>query len=146
MRPACYSFRHAVALKPDFVAAYNNIGLSLIELGQTGEAQEAFRKALDIEPRNATVLSNLSHAKKFAAGDPHLGVMQELLANPELLSESERIELNFALGKVYADLKDHRRSFEHLLAETGPSARSSLMTSRRPWRRSICSKGLSLAN
>lgn len=116
LNEACDSFRHAVALKPDFVAAYNNIGLSLIELGQTGEAQEAFRKALDIEPRNATALSNLSHAKKFAAGDPHLDVMQELLANPELLSESERIELNFALGKVYADLKDHRRSFEHLLA------------------------------
>ncbi len=115
LNEACDSFKHAIALKPDFACAYNNIGLSLRELGHADEAQDAFRKVLDIDPRNASAFSNLSHAKKFEAGDPHLDVMQELLANPELLSESERIELNFALGKAYADLKDHRRSFEHLL-------------------------------
>ncbi len=109
------AFRKALDIDPRNAAIYNNIGLCLLELGQFEKARDAFRKVLDIEPRNASALSNLSHAKKVEAGDPNLDVMQELLANPELLSDSERIELNFALGKAYADLKDHRRSFEHLL-------------------------------
>jgi tetratricopeptide (TPR) repeat protein len=113
---ACESFWHAIAIKPDFAGAYNNIGLSLRELGRIDEAQDAFRKALDIEPRNVSALFNLSHSKKFEAGEPDLDFMRELSAEQDLLSTDERVELNFALGKAYADLKDHRRSFEHLLA------------------------------
>jgi Sulfotransferase family len=52
----------------------------------------------------------------FASGDPHLAAMQKLVVAPEALSKTDRIKLNFALGKAYADLKDHRRSFQHLLA------------------------------
>jgi hypothetical protein len=32
----------------------------------------------------------------------------------EALSESERIDLHFALGKAYADIGDHARAFGHL--------------------------------
>src|SRR5262249_52657565 len=38
------------------------------------------------------------------------------LAAKTELSKTERMHLDFALGKAYADLKDYRRSFERLLA------------------------------
>jgi hypothetical protein len=37
------------------------------------------------------------------------------LENDPDLSKTERMQLHFALGKAYADLRDHDRSFEHLL-------------------------------
>jgi hypothetical protein len=52
----------------------------------------------------------------FAAGDRHLAKMEELAAKADGLSKTDRMQLDFALGKAYADLKDHKRSFRHFLA------------------------------
>jgi hypothetical protein len=40
--------------------------------------------------------------------------MIDLASRPERLTTDERMQLDFALGKAYADLKDYRRSFDHL--------------------------------
>ena len=40
--------------------------------------------------------------------------MEALAAKTDGLSTTDRMQLGFALGKVYADLKDNRRSFAHL--------------------------------
>ena len=42
--------------------------------------------------------------------------MEALAAKSDGLSKTDRMQLDFALGKAYADLKDYRRSFRHLLA------------------------------
>ena len=42
--------------------------------------------------------------------------MEALAAKTDGLSKTDRMQLDFALGKAYADLKDHDRSFRHLLA------------------------------
>jgi Sulfotransferase family len=42
--------------------------------------------------------------------------MEALAARTEGLSKTDRMQLDFALGKAHADLKDYGRSFEHLLA------------------------------
>src|SRR5208282_2190995 len=52
----------------------------------------------------------------FAPGDPHLAAMETLAAKIEGLSKTNRLWLDFALGKAYADLRDYPRSFKHLLA------------------------------
>jgi hypothetical protein len=41
--------------------------------------------------------------------------MQELATQQDGLSPTDRVHLDFALAKALADLKEHRRSFEHLL-------------------------------
>ena len=40
--------------------------------------------------------------------------MEELAAKTDGLSKTDRLQLDFALGKAYADLKDHARSFARL--------------------------------
>ncbi|MGB6921358.1 MAG: sulfotransferase, partial [Methylovirgula sp.] len=116
LEEALVSYEKAIALKPDFADVYNNTGYVLQELGRLDEARAAFLKAIDINPMSAGAYFNLAGSKKFAPGDPHLAAMQQLAAKPEGLSETDHIQLDFALGKAYADLEDHRRSFEHLLA------------------------------
>ncbi len=109
-------YRRALTLKPDLADAHNNMGNVLKELGQLQEAQDAYLQAIQIDPNIAGVYVNLADSKKFAPGDPHLEMMESLAAKSEGLSKTDRLQLDFALGKAYGDLKDYRRSFTHLLA------------------------------
>jgi len=109
-------YRRALMLKPDLADAYNNMGNVLKELGKLAEAQEAYLHALQLDANVAGVYVNLADSKKFAPGDPHLAAMEALAAKTDGLSKTDRMQLDFALGKAYADLKDYSRSFKHLLA------------------------------
>jgi tetratricopeptide (TPR) repeat protein len=109
-------FRRALAIKPDLSDAYNNMGNALKELGRLDEARECYVKAIEIDPNGAGVYVNLADSKTFVSGDRHLATMEALSVKTERLSDADRFQLHFALGKAYADLKDYQRSFEHLLA------------------------------
>jgi tetratricopeptide (TPR) repeat protein len=116
LQTALEQYRRALALKPDLADAHNNLGNVLKELGQLAEAQQAYLEALRIDPNVAGVYVNLADSKKFTAGDPHLAAMEAMAAKSEGLSNTDRMQIDFALGKAYADLKDHDRSFAHLLS------------------------------
>jgi tetratricopeptide (TPR) repeat protein len=113
---ALANFRAALALKPDLADAYNNMGNALKELGKLQEAQAAYLEALRLDPNIVGVYVNLADSRKFTSGDPHLEAMEKLAAKTEGLSKTDRLQLDFALGKAYADIKDHDRSFRHLFA------------------------------
>ena len=115
LEPALAHYRRALSLKPDLADAYNNMGNVLKELGQLDAAHKAYLKALDLDPKVSGVYVNLADSMKFKPGDPHLAAMEALAAQNDGLSKTDRMQLDFALSKAYADLKKHRRSFEHLL-------------------------------
>ena len=77
---------------------------------------DAYGEAIQLNPDLAVAYVNLIDCKTFTPGDPHLSAMEALAAKGEELSKAERMQLDFALGKAYADVKDYRRSFGHLLA------------------------------
>lgn len=112
---AVSQYQRAIALKPDFADAYNNLGNTLKEIGRLDEARAAYVTSLDIDPNVTGVYVNLADSMKFAPGDRYVAQMEALDASPEGLSATDRLQLDFALGKAYADLKDHQRSFTHFL-------------------------------
>jgi tetratricopeptide (TPR) repeat protein len=111
---ALTQFRRALALEPDFADAWNNIGNALNDLGRGREAQEAYLKSLELAPDMTGAYVNLADSKTFKEGDPHLAAMEALAG--KTLTRTDRTQLDFALGKAYADLRDYDRSFRHLLA------------------------------
>ena len=106
----------ALSLKPDYAEACNNRGNALKELGRLDEAREAYRQALALDPNLSGIYFNLADLKTFAPGDPHIAAMERLAARPEALSHTDRLHLDFTLGKAHADCKEFPRSFRHLLA------------------------------
>jgi tetratricopeptide (TPR) repeat protein len=109
-------YKQALAGKPDFVDAWNNMGVVLAERGDIDDAREAYQKAVEADPTRAAYHRNLASSKRFEPGDSQLAVMEQLIKNPASVPEPARVDLQFALGKAYADLREHERSFRHLLA------------------------------
>jgi len=56
------AYQSAITLKPDYAAAYCNLGLCLRVLGQADDAISAYQRALEIEPNDETTLKNLIEA------------------------------------------------------------------------------------
>jgi tetratricopeptide (TPR) repeat protein len=110
---ALASYDKALAIKPDYADAWNNRGVVLWEAGRLDEAREAYVRALTLDPKLANACLNYADTVTFAAGDPYLKAMEALRDSP--LSDADRLQLDFALGKAYADLKLYPRSFERLL-------------------------------
>lgn len=116
LEAALAHFRRALTLKPDLADAFNNMGNVLKDLGQLHEAREAYVEALRLDPNVPGAYVNFADSITFAPGDPYLAAMEALAAKTEGLSKTDRMQLDFAFGKAYADLKDYPRSLKHLAA------------------------------
>jgi tetratricopeptide (TPR) repeat protein len=110
---ALASFCRALKATPNYADAYNNMGVLLKELGRVTEAEAAFAKALELNPHLTGAYINLADCRRFQVGDAHLTRMQTLVQD-QTTQPTERMYLHFALGKVFADLGDHRHAFENL--------------------------------
>ena len=108
-------FRRALAAAPSDPGIYSSLGGALVALGRSTEASEAFEKAIALAPRKAGFFWNLASVRRFSGDDPYFAAMQQLAEHIDALDGEEQIDLHFALGKAFADVGDHKRSFEHLL-------------------------------
>jgi tetratricopeptide (TPR) repeat protein len=108
-------FTKALAIRSNYADAHGNLGLALESIGRIEEATTAYEKAIEHAPTIARFYRWLFHCKKAVAGDRQLAAMFELAQHVASLPRGEQIELHFALGKAYADLKQYEMSFRHLL-------------------------------
>jgi tetratricopeptide (TPR) repeat protein len=101
-------YRQALAIRPHYTAAHNNLGNALLQLGEFAPAVAAYRLALAESPENADVHCNLANA------------LRQLGELPEALLESERaIALNPQLSMAHNNLA-------LLLAQRGQRAEAAL--------------------
>ncbi len=108
-------FRRGLAIDPSDPGIYSSLGGALVALGQSAEASEAFEKAIALAPRKAGFFWNLSSVRRFSPDDHYFAAMQDLAEHMDALDSEEQIDLYFALGKAFADVGDHKRSFEQLV-------------------------------
>jgi tetratricopeptide (TPR) repeat protein len=112
---ALSEFEQALALTPGLAAAWHGRGAVLRTLGRLDEARRSIEQAIALAPRRAEFYRSLAETKRFVAGDPHCTLIEALARDAASLSADEQTHLHFALGKIYADLGDNGRGFEHLL-------------------------------
>jgi tetratricopeptide (TPR) repeat protein len=109
----------SVALMEQLLADHPDEEQSLVlfgglfrELGQSERAIEMFRRALRVHPGSAAAYSSLANLKTYRFDSGELAAMQQQLALPDVRG-SDRIYLEFALGKGLEDTGEFAGSFEH---------------------------------
>ncbi len=111
---ALVAYRRALALDPAFSDPWAHIGNVLVEQGSISEAVGAFLTAIAGDPNRGEFYRHLVDTDPSAVTDAHVDKLNEL-ANGALTSVN-RMEVNFALVKIYATRGEHARSFTHSLA------------------------------
>jgi tetratricopeptide (TPR) repeat protein len=107
-------YQKALACEPNNADIHSNLGVALNTLGEVAHARVAFARAVSLAPRKTEFYLNLLSCKRITADDPRLATMLELYRDVASLSVHDQIALHFALGRIYADLDEHERSFRHL--------------------------------
>ncbi len=104
----------AVAVEPSRAALQNEFGVALLTAGRGGEAQQAFEDATRLAPENVIYHYNLASFRRFAPDDPRLAALEGIAGKEATLGADDRISLNFALARAYADLGRTDKSFQRL--------------------------------
>lgn len=101
---------------PQVAAFYTALGGFLHNAGRLEEAEAAFRRALALEPDAINAWHGLAHVRKFSDADKADIERMEVLLQQQKLEPSARVAIEFALGKIYDDCRDHDQAFAHYLA------------------------------
>lgn len=109
----------ALALNPKRRDKYLvNLGSALQDLGRLQEAEAARHEAITFNPVNTEAWFSFSQTKKFISYDHCINDMETLLMDGHL-SQNDQVNIHFALGKVFDDIGEYAKAFEHYAAANG---------------------------
>ena len=101
---------------PRSARAHLKLGLSYQKMGRFKEAEGALLKAIECDPGSDAAYLRLAHTRRWQPEDAPLLERLETTLTRSDLAHDTRVCLNFALGKMYDDLKLYERAFGHFHA------------------------------
>ena len=108
---AAESYDKAIAIAPDHAEYQNNRGLAHSSRGEKTEAEQCYRKAIELNPHYTEAYRNLVAMKKFSSlDDDDARDIIRLWENKDL-DDFNRTKVAFTLGKVYDDVSEYERAF-----------------------------------
>jgi tetratricopeptide (TPR) repeat protein len=116
IKEALISYRRALVLSPEDGLVHNNLGIALLEAGAFGAAHDCFSNAVDLEPRRGFFYRTLADTGRLTPTSRHWDRLMDLAEDIEALPDLDRMELHFALGRVFDDQDQPDLAFQHLLA------------------------------
>ncbi len=105
--------KKATMLNNENAIAHYNLGLVYQSIGQKENAIEQLNKVLQINPTNTNADKLISRLTKYKINNPHLKEMENKLANLKL-TDFQKVQLYFSLGKAYEDIKDYNVSYKYI--------------------------------
>lgn len=108
---ALASFDAALALRPDFDAAYINRGNLFEEFGDFDGAVHNYTAAITHAPPAYECLARLGHCQTIAGADDPLIARLEAGLNSADANPLERESLAYALGHIWDGLEDYAQAF-----------------------------------
>ena len=107
---AIQAYQQAIGINAGYAEAHGNLGNLLRELGRLEPAIQAYRKVLSINPNTVATHYMLAKTKEHGSYDHEICAMEALLENPSI-TNLEKVDLYFALGKAFEDLTMYERAF-----------------------------------
>jgi len=108
---AAAQLREVLSLIPGLLDAYNKLGVTSATLGKFDDAETYFKSALAIRPDFPDALYGLASCSKILSEAQTAAKIESYLA-ADKPAEKQTL-LHFALGKIYDDLGNYPRAFEH---------------------------------
>jgi tetratricopeptide (TPR) repeat protein len=110
LQDAIGNYQRSLQLNSNRCDARNNLGLVLAAQGRRDEAENEFRQVLKQDPKFTEAWRNLSAMRKFSdQNDDDIRAMVHL--SDASLQDSQRIHLDFALGKALDDCGEFDSAF-----------------------------------
>ena len=107
-------YNKALSLNDNVPMAHYNLGLVYQSLGNFDKSKFHFKELLKNNPTITAADKIMSRYTRYTHDlDDHLKSMEKKLIDLKL-TDTEKINLLFALGKAYEDLKDYKKSFNYL--------------------------------
>lgn len=106
--------KKALVLDPNNAAAQFGFGSVMEQLGRLEDARRAYERAVALVPDFPAYHRALAGIGRFTECDVRLAALEGLARNEVSFPDKQRVELHFALGKAYDDLRRHASAFEHL--------------------------------
>ncbi len=113
---AAANYERSLGISPALPEAHSGYGNHLMIAGRLEESRREIERAIALAPARPEFYRSLAAVKHFDADDPQLAAMQALARNRIGLTDDERMELHFALGKAEADVGLHESAFRHMVA------------------------------
>ncbi len=105
-------YRELLAEYPKNSKIWLSFGHVLKTDGRQDESIEAYRRSAQLEPAFGEAYWSLANLKTFNFSAADVRAMQELLTGGKL-TEADRVNVHFALGKALEDAGEYAASFEH---------------------------------
>jgi Flp pilus assembly protein TadD len=93
-------FQEVVSSNPALIEGWNGLGVSLMGLGRTAEAEEAIRKALSLDPDYAVTLVNAGLLRMRMGGVKEAAIMFERAAAIDPRKPEARVNLAISLARL----------------------------------------------
>ena len=109
---AINAYQKVISIKHDYAKAYYNLATIYQEQGKLDDAKKNYEKAIIFNSKFVEAHRHLASIKVFnTKDDQFLKILQ--IYNDKKTTDGELRHINFALAKIYDDLKDYKNAFYH---------------------------------
>ena len=106
-------YKKSIKLNDNVMETHFNLGVLYEQSGHFEKSLYHYKKTLEINPKFTKADHSIAMMTEYSSKNKHFLDMQKKLTD-ESLNDFEKLELYFALGKAYDDLKDYENSFFHI--------------------------------
>ena len=105
-------FRRAVAIDPGLFSSWSFLGVTFQAQGLFDEAQDCFRKMLELRPNSVLAYCQLVTSGRKKGGQKDIEPLLRLVRQSDLTPE-QRINAHFAIGTALDDAEQYDQAFAH---------------------------------
>lgn len=109
---AILAHTYALKIEPNSHRSRNQLAALLRFKGDVVEAEKLYREVIELEPNNYQACYSLTQLRRFKASDDTMALIER--CQKDLAPQDKgHIMLHYASGKIYEDIEDYQKAFEH---------------------------------
>ena len=112
---AIICFKSAININSNFFPSHYNLGRAYVNLGKLDDAKKYLKLCIKINPLFSVAHRALSGLIKYSKDSEHLVELKKQYEKSEV-SDKQKIDLSFSLGKAYDDIEDYDNAYKYFAA------------------------------